>query len=201
MIINTILFDIGNVLIDWNPDHLLAKLLPDAAAIRDFRAQAVTHDRILAMDRGQSWDAQLAEIAVECPQHLATAQVYRDRWVETISGPIQGSVDIMHRLKQAGYPLYALSNYGVENFDATVKIYPFLDSFDGRVVSGYEGVIKPDPAIFDLVIQRFPLDPAKTLFIDDRPENIDAAKECGFQCHLFTDASRLAETLTQAGVF
>ena len=195
-----VLFDIGNVLVDWNPDNLLKKLLPDAAAIQDFRENAVTHDRILAMDRGQTWKVQLAEIAADCPQHLETARAYRDRWVETISGPIHGTVDIMAKLKAAGFPIYALSNYGVENFEATVKVYPFLEAFDGRVVSGYEGVIKPDPAIYDLVVQRFSVDPAQTLFIDDRPENIAAAKACGFRGHLFTDSDALAKYLAEAGI-
>ena len=201
MIVTCILFDIGNVLVDWNPDNLLKKLLPDAAAIQDFRENAVTHERILAMDRGQNWEAQLAEIAADCPQHLETAKAYRDRWVETISGPIHGTVDIMAKLKAVGYPIYALSNYGVENFEATVKVYPFLEDFDGRVVSGYEGVIKPDPAIYDIVIQRFSVDPTQTLFIDDRPENIDAAMACGFQGHLFTGTDELARALAQGGMF
>ncbi|HAE00781.1 MAG TPA: hypothetical protein DCL95_01610 [Rhodospirillaceae bacterium] len=200
MSIKYFLFDIGNVLVDWNPDHLLTKLLPDAAAIQDFRENAVTQDRILAMDRGQTWEDQLAEIASDCPRHLVTARAYRDRWVETVSGPIQGTVDIMTRLKAAGYPIYALSNFGAENFEATATVYPFLDDFDGRVVSGYEGVIKPDPAIYDLVVQRFSVDPAQTLFIDDRPENIAAAQVCGFQGHLFTDPDTLAQYLAEAGI-
>ncbi len=197
MTIDAFLFDIGNVLIDWNPDHLLAKLLPDGAAVQAFRQEAVTQARILEMDKGQDWSAQLDEIAAAVPHHLETARAYRARWVETVSGSIQDVVDLMARLKGQGYPIYALSNYGVENFKATLAVYPFLDTFDGRIVSGYEGLIKPDPAIFELAIRRFALDPTRTLFIDDRPENTEAAAACGFQVHTFTTPARLIEVLKQ----
>lgn len=195
MKIDTFLFDIGNVLVDWNPDHLLRSLLPDDDAIRAFRQEAVTHDRILKMDRGQSWAEQLAEIAATAPQHLEVARAYGERWVETIAAPIQETVDLMLELKSEGYPIYALSNYGAENFERTVPAYPFLDAFDGRVVSAYEGVIKPDPAIYDIVIERFGLTPETTLFIDDRPENTDTAAAKGFQVHTFTTPDGLKRFL------
>lgn len=92
MRIGAFLFDIGNVLIDWDPDNLLRRLLPDEAAVRAFRAEAVTQERILAMDRGQDWEGQLAEIAAEAPRRLETARAYRARWVETIAGPIPDTV-------------------------------------------------------------------------------------------------------------
>ncbi|WP_420416008.1 HAD family hydrolase [Pacificispira sp.] len=195
MKIDTYLFDIGGVLVDWNPDHLLRSLLPDDDAIRAFRAEAVTQDRILKMDRGQTWDDQLAEIAASAPHHLGTARAYRDRWVETIAAPIQETVDLMLALKGEGHPIFALSNYGAENFERSVAVYPFLDAFDGRVVSAYEGVIKPDPAIYDIVIERFSLTLETTLFIDDRPENTDAAAEKGFQVHTFTTPESLKRFL------
>ena len=105
----TFLFDIGNVLIDWNPDNLLRQLLPDEDAIRVFREEAVTEERILDMDRGEDWDTQLANLEQEAPQHLSTAIAYRVRWVETISGPIQETVDLMLALKAKGYPIYDVS--------------------------------------------------------------------------------------------
>jgi 2-haloacid dehalogenase len=200
MRINAFLFDIGNVLIDWNPDHLLRKLLPDAAAIRAFRAEAVTQARILEMDRGQDWEAQLAEIEAEAPQHLQTAQVYRARWVETVAGTIPETVALRDAVRDAGWPVYALSNYGAENFERTRGVYPFLDGFDGRVISAHEGVIKPEPAIYRLCIDRFGLDPAVTLFIDDRPENTEAAEALGFQTHTYTCPEALRAELVRLGV-
>lgn len=196
MKIDTFLFDIGNVLIDWNPDNLLRQLLPDEEAIRAFRREAVTEQRILDMDRGEDWDTQLAALEQTAPNHLATAKAYRERWVETISGPIQQSVDLMLTLKAKGYPIYALSNYGIENFEKTVPVYPYLDAFHGRVVSGYEGLIKPEPEIYDLAIERFKLTPETTLFIDDRAENTDAAKAKGFQVHTFRNSQALVEQLS-----
>lgn len=191
------LFDIGNVLVDWNPDYLLQKLLPDADAVAAFRAEAMTEARILEMDRGQDWAAQLAEIAVAVPHHLDTAKAYRDRWVETIREPIAGSVTLFEALRAAGYPIYALSNFGAENFAMAEAVYPFLTHFTGRIISGHEGVVKPDPAIYRLAIDRFGLNPAETLFIDDRRENIDAARALGFQGHLFTTPDTLRDALSQ----
>jgi 2-haloacid dehalogenase len=192
------LFDIGNVLVDWNPDHLLRKLLPDDTAIAAFRAEAITWERIYRMDRGQDWDAQLAEIADHAPRHLETARAYRARWVETVAGPIQETVDLMLSLKADGYPIHALSNYGAENFERTVALYPFLDAFDGRIVSGYEGLVKPEPEIFELARDRFGLVPEETVFIDDRPENTDAAAALGFQTHTYAEHAGLVEALRRA---
>lgn len=197
---DAIIFDIGNVLVDWNPDFLLSKLLPDADAIARFRMEAVTERRILAMDLGQSWDDQLAEIEADAPQHLATATAYADRWVETISGAIQESVDLLRAVRARGIPVFALSNFGAENFAKTESEYPFLKEFDDRVVSAYVGMIKPDPQIYRLAIDRFGVDPAATLFIDDRPENIAAAVECGLQGHLFRDGATLRADLNARGL-
>lgn len=185
------LFDIGNVLIGWDPDNLLKKILPDRTAIDAFRNEAVTWERILRMDRGQDWEAQLSEIAEQAPGHLETARVYRARYTETISGTIEPVVALRDRLRAAGRPVYALSNYGIENFERTLVEYPFLEDFDGRIVSGYEGLIKPEREIYELAIDRFGLEPARTVFIDDRPENIDAASELGFRTHLFTSPDAL----------
>lgn len=190
------LFDIGDVLVRWNPDNLLRKLLPDEAAIRAFRAEAVTRERILKMDRGQDWASQLAEIAETAPQHLDTATVYRDRWVETIAGPVPETVDLKARLRAEGVPVYALSNFGAENFERSVAVYPFLNDFDGKIVSGYEELIKPEPAIFELARDRFGLTPERTLFIDDRPENTAAAAALGFRVHTFADPAALMDELS-----
>jgi len=200
MKIGSVIFDIGNVLVNWNPDHLLSKLLPDAAAIARFRAEAVTWQRISKMDMGESWEEQLAEIGDSMPQHLNTAQAYAERWIETVAGPIQGSVDLLESLRSKGVPTFALSNYGVENFERTEAVYSFLKNFDDRVVSGYVGMIKPDPQIFHLAIDRFGVDPATTIFIDDREENITAAVQCGLQGHLFRDSETLKADLTRRGL-
>ena len=194
--IRTFLFDIGNVLIDWNPDHLLQTLLPEAGASQRFRDEAMTWERITEMDRGQDWPTLLREIEENTPRHLETATAYRERWVETVKGPIEPVIAMRDQLRASGFPVYALSNYGVENFERTEAVYPFLRDFDGRLISGYEGLVKPDPAIYKLAIDRFGLEPAETLFIDDRSENINAAKHLGFLTHHFTAPSHLQRELT-----
>ena len=193
--IKTFLFDIGAVLVDWNPDHLLKQLLPNAEAVQRFRADVLTQDSILAMDRGQSWDFQMEACAKDHPDQLDTLIQYRDRWIETLSGPIQPIVDLKAALRAKGYPVYALSNYGTENMAWSQRAYPFLLDFDGRVISGHVGMIKPEPEIYQHVIDRFDLVPEETLFIDDKDYNTDAAAAFGFQTHTFLEPQALIDRL------
>lgn len=194
------LFDIGNVLIGWDPSVLIERLLPDEDARAAFREEAMTDQRILAMDRGQSWDELLAEIRRDAPQHHPTARRYAERWIETVTGPIDGSVATLRALRGRGWPVYAFSNFGTENFEAALPHYPFLNEFDGRVISGYEGTVKPETAIFRIAARRFGLSPAETLFVDDRPENVDAAARLGFAVHLFQGPKGLIDDLAARGI-
>lgn len=193
--INAFLFDIGAVLVDWDPDHLLKQLLPDAETVQRFRTEVLTQESILEMDRGQSWDFQIEACAKDKPEHLDILIQYRDRWIETVSGPIQPIVDLKAALREKGYRVYALSNYGTENMAWSQKAYPFLLDFDGRVISGHIGMIKPEPEIYSHVIDRFDLVPEETLFIDDKNYNTAAAEAFGFQTHVFTGSEALLSRL------
>lgn len=179
------LFDIGNVLIRWRPERLLAEILGGEAALRAFSAAIDLPGLILAQDRGLSVAEAEAEVARRAPEHLGAFQEYERRWVETIDGEIVETVRFLEALRADGRPVFALTNYAAEHMVWSEPHYPVLTRFDGRVVSAHEGVVKPEPAIYALAIERFGLDPARTLFIDDRPENAAAAERIGFHVHCF----------------
>lgn len=199
--IDTYLFDIGNVLIRWTPEALLHDLFGgDGAAVRAFTAAIDLPTLILEQDRGLTVAEAEARVAARAPEHLACFRAYERRWVETIAGEIPETAAFLRALRAAGRPVYALSNYAADHMVWSEPHYPILTEFDGRVISAHEGVIKPEPAIYEIVIARFCITPARTLFIDDRPENVAAAHALGFQGHCF-DAERpraLAEALPPA---
>lgn len=183
--IDAYLFDIGNVLIRWRPERLLAEILGGEAKVRAFSEAIDLPGLILAQDRGMSVAEAEAEVARRAPEHLDAFQEYERRWVETIAGEIDETVRFLAALRAEGRPVFALSNYAAEHMEWSEPHFPALTDFDGRVISAHEGLIKPEPAIFKLAAERFDLDPASTLFIDDRPENAAAAETIGFHVHCF----------------
>ena len=199
--IDAFLFDIGNVLLAWDPERLMRELVADEAEFHDFRDTVMNDARLLENDRGRDWDDILAEIASEAPHHANAARAFRTRWLETITGPIEANVRLLHRLRAEGFPVYALSNFGVENFAKTEAVYPFLREFDGRVISGHEGMVKPEPEIYAHTIERFRLTPERTFFIDDRAENIEAARAHGIRTHHFHAPDALETDLRRRGIW
>ena len=197
---NTFLFDIGNVLVDWNPRHLLHQLIPVNDELDFFLTEVCPQSWNEEQDLGRAWPDGLQEAISRHPNYREVILAYYDRWLETVGGPIQGSVDILRALRSRGYRTFALSNFARETFELTNAVYPFLDEFDGRLVSGYEGIIKPEPAIFQLAIDRFELIAEQTLFIDDSAPNIDAARNLGFQTHHFEHPDGLRKQLLTLGV-
>lgn len=193
------LFDIGNVLLGWTPMPLIHDLLPDPRDAARFREEAMPMERIGRMDRGASWDEILAEIEADAPQHLRAARAYKKRWIETITHVIDPIVALRDRLREAGKPVYALSNFGAETFEEARAVYPLMERFDGMVVSAHVGYIKPEPEIYQIAIERFDLDPAETIFIDDLKVNIDAARARGFQGHHFTGPQGLLDRAEAEG--
>ncbi|MBP5857360.1 HAD family phosphatase [Marivibrio halodurans] len=196
--IDTYLFDIGNVLIRWTPEVLLHDLFGgDGTAVRDFSAAIDLPGLILDQDRGLTVAEAEARVAARAPEHLESFRTYERRWIETIAGEIPETVAFLRALRTAGRPVYALSNYAADHMVWSEPHYPILTEFDGRVISAHEGVIKPEPTIYQIVIERFGITPARTLFIDDRAENVAAARALGFRAHCFdTDRPRaLAEAL------
>ncbi len=193
--VTTVLFDLGGVLIDWNPNHLFAEIIPDETERQFFLTEICSPAWNHEMDAGRSVPESVAALAADHPDHAELIGIWWDRWPEMLGGPITGTVDLANEMSEAGIPLYALTNWAAETWPHAVARFDFLTTlFDGIVVSGHEGIAKPDPAIFELVIDRFGLDPPTTLFIDDVEANIAAAEQRGFITHRFRTPGILEES-------
>ena len=193
-------FDIGNVLIRWDPHCLYRKLIPDEAERLDFLNRICPGEWNLEMDQGKPFAQGVAERAALFPDKADLIRAYHERWVETLDGAIDGTVAILGELRALGIPCYAITNFNHETFDIAVQHFPFLDSFDGIVVSGREGVLKPDRAIYDLLCRRHGLDAADCLFIDDSAANVVAAEAAGMRAHRFIEPTALRDALKAAGL-
>jgi 2-haloacid dehalogenase len=196
----TVVFDLGGVLVDWDPRYLFRRLLPDEATVELFLAQVCTAEWNAAQDAGRSWSDAVAEASARFPDHAELIAAYDERWPETVGGDIAGSVAVLRDLRERGIQLYALTNWSSEKFDLTFPMFEWLSWFDGIVVSGRERVVKPDPRIFAILIDRYELDPASTIYIDDVGANIDAARAAGMTGVLFTGPDRLRSELRGFGL-
>jgi 2-haloacid dehalogenase len=191
-----VVFDLGGVLIDWDPRYLYRKLLADEAAVEEFLATVCTPEWNAEQDRGRPFAEGVAELAERHPEHAADIAAYHERWPEMLAGEVPGSVEVLADLRAAGVPLYALTNWAAETFAITRERFEFLDWFCGLLVSGEEGMTKPDPAIFRLLLDRFGLDPAATVFVDDSEANVAAARGLGIDAVRFTGPERLRRELS-----
>jgi 2-haloacid dehalogenase len=200
MATDTVVFDLGGVLIDWDPRYLYRKLLADEAAVEEFLATVCTPEWNAEQDRGRPFAEGVAELVERHPAHAAAITAYRERWTEMLGGEVPGTVSVLAELRAAGVPLYALSNWSAETFRLTRGRFPFLEWLDGLVVSGEEGVTKPDRRIFELLIERFGLVPAATVFVDDSPANVSAARDLGMDAVRFRDAGALRRDLAARGL-
>jgi 2-haloacid dehalogenase len=196
-----VVFDLGGVLIDWNPRHLYRKLFGDRVEdMERFLAEVCTQAWNERHDAGLPYDNGVAELQAAYPQVADLVAAYHHRWDEMLAGALEETVEILSALRARGLPLYALTNFSAEKFPIARERFEFLGWFDGIVVSGEEKLIKPDKAIFDLLTDRYGLDPRRTLFIDDVERNVQGAAALGFQVHHFTGADRLRISLREAGL-
>jgi 2-haloacid dehalogenase len=195
-----VVFDLGGVLIDWNPRHLYRKLLADEAAVEEFLATVCTPEWNAELDRGRPFAEAVAELVERHPEHAAAIAAYHERWPEMVAGDFPDTVAVLAELRAAGVPLYALTNWSAETFALTRPRFEFLEWFDGLLVSGEERVTKPDPAIFQLLLDRFGLDPEATVFVDDAPANVAAARRLGIDAIRFTGPDELRWELAARGL-
>ncbi|HEV2823907.1 MAG TPA: HAD family phosphatase [Actinomycetota bacterium] len=193
-------FDLGGVLIDWDPRYLYRKLLADEAAVEEFLATVCTPEWNAEQDRGRPFAEGVAELVERHPVHAAAITAYHERWTEMLGGDIAGTVELLDELRDTGVPLYALTNWSAETFGIARERYQFLEWFDGVLVSGEERMIKPDPAIFRLLLDRFGLDPGAAFYVDDSPANVAAAGELGFDAVRFTGPEQLRRDLEARGL-
>jgi 2-haloacid dehalogenase len=176
--INTIIFDFGGVLIDWNPRYMYRDEFEESSAMEDFLSNVCTDDWNLQQDKGRSLAEGTRILENMFPEHAVKIRLYYDRWEKMIKGDIPQNAGLLVKLKEK-YKLYGLTNWSAETFPIVFNRYPFFTLFDGIVISGEEKLIKPDKKIFELTLERYHLEAENTLFIDDNINNIRAAKEMG----------------------
>jgi len=194
-------FDLGGVLIDWNPRYLYRKLFHgDDAAMEHFLATICTPSWNAQQDAGRSFAEACASLKLEHPNHAGLIDAWIQRQEEMVTGPIAGTVDILGELRARGVPLYALSNWSAETFPISLKRFEFLRWFKGVLLSGEVRLIKPDPRIFQLFLETHAVDPAHAVYIDDLPSNVEAAAALGMHSILFTDPSALRSELVKLGL-
>lgn len=195
-----VVFDLGGVLLDWNPRHLYRKLFDDEAEMDRFLAEVCTLEWHHAHDLGVPPEQTIPPLVKAHPEYAEHIWAWPRRSEEMVAGPIEGSVEIVAALKRAGIPIYALTNMESWTYPGRRDRYPFLRWFDGTVVSGFEGMAKPDPRIFELLLDRFGLAAQTTLFVDDSPENVAAARGVGMQGIEFESPAALRDALVAAGL-
>jgi 2-haloacid dehalogenase len=194
--IQAILFDFGNVLLEWNPRHIYRRYFPnDEAAMEHFLHEVNFMEWNAQQDKGRSFAEGVAELSREFPHYANLIQAYHDNWSESIGDPVAGTVEIMKRLKQAGYPVYGLSNWSSETFPMVRNKFIFFDLLDDIVISGEVGQIKPEPEIYEIALQRIGRPANECLFIDDSLANIEQARKMGFAVVHFQSPEQLETEL------
>jgi 2-haloacid dehalogenase len=199
--IDAVIFDLGGVLIDWNPSYVFDKMFEDEEQKKHFFENICTSDWNEKQDAGRSLKEATEELVNRHPEWKEYIEAYYGRWEEMLGGPIHGTVEIFKQLKESGkYKLYALTNWSAELFPIALERYEFLHWFDGRVVSGEEKMRKPFPEFYQLILDRFQLSIEETLFIDDNIRNAEAAEAMGLKTIIFESPSQLKEELVKLGI-
>jgi 2-haloacid dehalogenase len=190
-----VVFDLGGVLIDWNPRYLYRTLFDDEAEMEAFLAEVTTQEWNAEQDAGRPWSEAVEALVAQHPDRRELIEAYWHRWPETLGGPIQGTVDILGELRARGVRTYALSNWSAETFPLARPRFPFLEWFDGILISGEAKLAKPDPLIFAHLLERFGLEPGSTVFIDDSTANVRAAEAAGLIAMRFENPEKLRAEL------
>lgn len=199
--IDAVLFDLGGVLIDWNPRHVYREHFGrDIPAMEDFLASVVPMTWNHEMDAGKPFDDAVRERQALFPEHAQLIALWRDRWSDMLGGPIEPTVGLLRELRGGGRRVLALTNWSAETFPIARARYGFLGWFEAIFVSGEERLAKPDPRFFELAMSRGALVPSRTLFIDDNLANIETAGSLGFDTHRFVEPDALRRVLVDRGL-
>jgi HAD superfamily hydrolase (TIGR01509 family) len=197
----TVIFDVGNVLYGWDPDAFLVRQIADDAARLQFIEDVDLYGWHETLDGGRPYAEAAAELNEKFPQYAHLIAAWSDRFGETVSGPVPGVHRLVEELDRRGVPLFAITNFSADFWPPFfARERAFLSRFRDILVSGEVKLLKPDPAIYWLALDRFRLRPADTLFIDDRAINVEAALAVGMRAHLFTDAADLRARLAAEGL-
>jgi 2-haloacid dehalogenase len=192
---NTVVFDLGNVLVRWNPRLLYERLITDADELERFFDTVITHDWIREQDAGRTFDEGIAILAAQFPHYHSEIRAFWERWGEMVPGAIEETVEILAELKERETPLYALTNWSHETFPIARPRFPFFEWFDGIVVSGEIGLIKPDARIYHHLLERFGLAAEDCVFIDDSAANVAGAEAVGITGLHFQSPEKLRREL------
>jgi 2-haloacid dehalogenase len=199
--LDTVVFDLGGVLIEWDPRHLYRDVFAgDEETMEWFLAEVATGEWNHAMDAGRPFAEASAELIAAHPEYAPHIRAWGERQDEMLAGPIAGTVALLDELRRTDVRLLALTNWSAENFPAAVERFDFLSWFEGIVVSGEHGLAKPDPALFHVLLDTHLVVPARTAFIDDRADNVAAASALGLTGVLFTSPETLADDLVRLGL-
>jgi 2-haloacid dehalogenase len=199
--IKAIIFDYGGVLLDWNPRNLYRRYFPENPQAMEFFLEEVHFTEWnLHQDKGRPFKEGVAILSSQYPQYSHLIHAYHEYWEESIVGEIPETVEIVKKLKQKGHPLYGLSNWSAETFPIARRKYPFFELFDDMILSGEVKLIKPDTAIFNLLLTRIGKTAQECLLIDDSDINISVARELGFVTILYQSPAQLKSELIQIGL-
>ena len=193
--IGAVVFDVGGVLVDWDPRYLYRTIIPDEADMERFLAEICTPQWHAQHDLGVSYDVTIPALVAAHPEWADEVRAWDARFLDMYGGIFEGTVDLLAGLRRRRVPVFASTNWGAQSWAQAKARYEFLGWFDGALVSGEVGVAKPDPAFFDLLVATFGLEPAETLYIEDNVVNLRAAGERGFVTHHFVSPTALAAEL------
>lgn len=199
--ITAVIFDYGNVLLEWNPRYVYQRYFPnDPDGMEEFLREINFMDWNALQDKGRSFAEGVAELSNQFPHHAHLIRAYHDHWVDSIGEAYWGTVEIMRQLKQKGFPIYGLSNWSAETFPYAREKYNFFNLFDDMVISGEVGFVKPEPEIFHLLLEKIGKPAGECLFIDDSLPNIQQANTMGFKTIHFSSPGHLKQTLIEMGL-
>jgi 2-haloacid dehalogenase len=190
-----VVFDIGGVLVDWDPRHLFREVIPDEATREWFLREVCHSEWNRRQDEGRPWAEGIAEAVGRHPAHEAWIRAYDERWIETVRGVDDDVVVVVRELRAGGLPVYALTNFSTDKWALSLEQFDVLAEFDGVVVSGEERVTKPQERIYRILLERYQLTPERTFFTDDADANVAGARAVGIDAELFTGAASLRSQL------
>ena len=195
MTVKKFLFDLGNVFFDWNPERILKPIFNDDERMNFFINNISFPLLDTRCDAGVTIEVAVNDAIKKFPEFEKEIKLYYPNHGNMVGGFFQKTVDVFYKIKELNYPCFVLSNWSAETYEGMEEKYPFLKDFDGKIISGRDFLIKPDPAIYELAISRFNLIPEETLFIDDRLDNIEAAQNLNFQTIHLTDPSLIQDLI------
>ena len=192
---NNIIFDFGNVLVEWHPERIFGEYFGDEAKAWWFLRHVADNDWRLRIDAGESYHDCVNELQARHPDYAEAIALYHDRWFDMLTGEMPGMKEVIEQLKTSGYSIYGLTNWSMETFPIAREHFPILQLIDRYVVSGAEGYVKPDARLFQILLDRYNLKAEECTFIDDNPDNVAAACRMGMRGIVFTNAESLKKTL------